>query len=102
MSKISQVFKLKDEIDYKENSIEMKTIEGVKLLGTLMAFDKGKEIPTHTAKGCAFITCLDGKGEITIRDEKFILSQGDSIIIEALAPHSVKALEKYKMLLIVG
>lgn len=102
MSKKSEVFRLKNEIEYRENTIEMKVLEGVKILGTLMAFDKGTEIPTHTSKGCAFLTCLEGIGEIIIKDEKFILHEGESIIIEALAPHSVKAIERYKMLLVVG
>lgn len=98
----SKVFSLKDEIEYKENGIETRVVNfsnGTTV--TLIAFDKGQEITTHTAKGDAFVTCLEGEGEIKINDTSYVLNSGESIIIPALEPHSVKALEKYKMVLVV-
>lgn len=98
----SNIFSLKDEVEYIENGIETRLINFSKgCTATLIAFDKEQEIGTHTAKGDAFVTCLEGKGEIKINDDLYTLNSGESIIIPALEPHSVKALEKYKMLLIV-
>ena len=58
---------LKDQVSYQEGQIVSKTLvqnESVSI--TLFAFDKGEEISTHESGGDAFVTCLDGTGEITI------------------------------------
>ena len=63
----SKSLTLKSQIDYKENSVEQLILaknQGVTMI--LFAFDKGKEIPTHTAPGDAFVTCLEGNGKIIL------------------------------------
>ncbi len=47
----------------------------------ILFFDKGEEISTHESGGDAFVTCLDGVGEITINGEKYELHEGESIIM---------------------
>lgn len=68
---------------------------------TLFAFDKGEEISTHESGGDAFVTCLDGTGEITIDGVKYELHEGESIVMPAKHPHAVYGKEQYKMLLVV-
>ena len=68
---------------------------------TLFSFDKGEEISSHKAGGDAFVTCLDGEGEITIDGEKYILHTGESIVMPKDHPHAVFGKEKFKMLLVV-
>lgn len=68
---------------------------------SLFSFDKGEEISTHESGGDAFVTCLDGVGEITINGEKYELHEGESIIMPAKHPHAVHGKEQFKMLLVV-
>ena len=68
---------------------------------TVFAFDKGTEISTHESGGDAFVTCLDGTGEITIDGVKYELHEGESIVMPAKHPHAVYGKEQYKMLLVV-
>ena len=56
---------------------------------TLFSFDKGEEISSHKSGGDAFVTCLDGEGEITINSVKYILHEGESIVMPAGLPHAV-------------
>ncbi|MCC2728614.1 cupin domain-containing protein, partial [Blautia sp. MSK22_86] len=49
----------------------------------------------------AFVTCLDGTGEITIDGVKYELHEGESIVMPAKHPHAVYGKEQYKMLLVV-
>ena len=56
---------------------------------TLFSFDKGEEISSHKSGGDAFVTCLDGEGEITIDSVKYILHEGESIVMPAGLPHAV-------------
>ena len=68
---------------------------------TLFAFAKGEEISTHESGGDAFVTCLDGVGEVTIDGVKYELHEGDSIVMPAGHPHAVYGKEQFKMLLVV-
>lgn len=98
----AQVMVLRDQVSYQEGQIVSKTLvqnEAVSI--TLFAFDKGEEISTHESGGDAFVTCLDGTGEITIDGVKYELHEGDSIVMPAKHPHAVYGKEQYKMLLVV-
>ena len=99
----SEVLVLKNEISYQEGQIVSKTlIQNQALSITLFAFDKGEEISTHESKGDAFVTCLDGIGEITIDGQKYELKEGQSIVMPANHPHAVFAKETFKMMLVVA
>ena len=98
----AKVMVLKDQVSYQEGQIVSKTLvqnEAVSI--TLFAFDKGEEISTHESGGDAFVTCLDGTGEITIDGVKYELHEGESIVMQAKHPHAVYGKEQYKMLLVV-
>ena len=99
---IAKIMVLKDQVSYQEGQIVSKTLvqnESVSI--TLFAFDKGEEISTHESGGDAFVTCLDGTGEITIDGVKYELHEGESIVMPAKHPHAVYGKEQYKMLLVV-
>ena len=98
----AKVMVLKDQVSYQEGQIVSKTLvqnESVSI--TLFAFDKGEEISTHESGGDAFVTCLDGTGEITIDGVNTKLHEGESIVMPAKHPHAVYGKEQYKMLLVV-
>ena len=76
----AQVLVLRDQVAYQDGQIVSKTLaQHSNVSITLFSFDKGEEISSHKAGGDAFVTCLDGEGEITIDGEKYILHTGESI-----------------------
>ena len=93
---------LAEQVQYLDGQIASKTLaqnDAVSL--TLFAFEKGEEISTHESEGDALVTALDGSGEITIAGKKYTLAAGQSIVMPANTPHAVRALERFKMFLIV-
>ncbi|MFC1532084.1 cupin domain-containing protein [Thermodesulfobacteriota bacterium] len=91
-----------DLVDYQEGSVVSKTLVK-KDTGTvtLFAFDKGQGLSEHTAPFDAMVCVLDGKVEITISGTPVSLSQGEMVIMPANRPHALKAIEKFKMMLIM-
>ena len=93
---------LKSLVDYQEGQVVSKTLaQNDAVSVTLFSFDKGEEISTHESGGDAFVTCLDGVGEITIDGKKYELHEGESIVMPAKHPHAVHGKEQFKMLLVV-
>ena len=98
----AQVLTLRDQVAYGEGQVVSKTLaqnDAVSI--TLFAFDKGEEISSHKSGGDAFVTCLDGEGEITIDGVNYTLTEGQSIVMPAGHPHAVRGKERFKMLLVV-
>ena len=63
----AEVLTLKEQVSYQEGQVVSKTLaQNDAVSVTLFSFDKGEEISTHESGGDAFVTCLDGVGEITI------------------------------------
>ena len=91
---------LVDMAGYAEDSIVSKTILD-KPVGTItfFAFDKGQKLSEHTAKYDAVVQVLDGKALLVIGGEEKEASAGELIVMPANVPHSVNAVEKFKMLL---
>jgi quercetin dioxygenase-like cupin family protein len=94
------IHKLADIADYQKDSIVSKIIID-KDVGsvTYFAFDKGQGLSEHTAPFDAMVTIIEGKTEITISGEKYQLGKNEMIIMPANKPHSLKAIDKFKMLL---
>lgn len=100
--KKAEVLKLKEEVSYQDGQIVSKTLaQNPAVSITLFSFAKGEEISTHESGGDAFVTCLDGVGEVTIDGVKYELYEGDSIVMPAGHPHAVYGKEQFKMLLVV-
>ena len=68
---------------------------------TLFAFDKGEGLSEHTAPFDALVYIADGKAEIKIAGEKNIVSKGEFISMPAKKPHALKAISRFKMLLVM-
>lgn len=98
----AQVMVLKEQVSYQTGQVVNKTLaQNDALSVTLFAFDKDEEISTHESGGDAFVTCLDGVGEITIDGVEYELHEGESIVMPAKHPHAVYGKEQFKMLLVV-
>ena len=97
-----KVLHMAEQVNYQDGQIISRTlVQNSKLSMTLFAFEKDEEISTHESGGDAFVTCLDGTGEITIDGVKYELHEGESIVMPAKHPHAVYGKEQYKMLLVV-
>jgi len=66
---------------------------------TLFAFDQGQELSEHTAPFDALVHVLEGEAEIRISGKPYRLTAGEAIVMPANAPHAIKAIQKFKMLL---
>ena len=97
-----KVVTLKDQVAVESDTIVSKTlVNGDALTMTLFAFDAGQGVSTHSAPGDAFVVCLEGEAEIELNGEKLLIHEGESLIMPAGAPHALKAVKQYKMLLTV-
>lgn len=95
-------FELANVVDYEDGKVSSLTLAQQPGVGmTILAFDAGEGVSTHAAPGDAFVIALDGEAEITIDGKPNHIVKGQSIIMPATIPHSVKAITKFKMLLTV-
>ncbi len=98
----AQAIKVVDMIGYQEGSVVSREIISKKTgTVTLFAFDKGQGLSEHTAPFDALVYCLDGEVEVTISGNPMQLKEGEMVIMPALQPHALKALQRFKMLLIM-
>ena len=96
------VITLKEQVAYQPGQVVSKTLaQNAALSVTLFSFDKGEEISAHSSSGDAFVTCLDGIGQVVIDGKPYELHEGESIVMPAGHPHSVHGKEQFKMLLVV-
>ena len=94
------IFNLENSIEYTDGGVISKQITKSKAGNiTLFSFDKEQGLSEHTAAYDAFAQILDGETEITINGNLYHLKKGESIIMPANIPHSLKATERFKMLL---
>ena len=102
MNIIGEVGKLNSLVDYQEGSVVSKEIiKKEKGTVTLFAFDKGQGLSEHTAPFDALVYIFDGKAEISIAGKQYSLKAGETIIMPANKAHSLKAIDRFKMLLVM-
>jgi quercetin dioxygenase-like cupin family protein len=102
VSLVSNVRPLATLVEYQAGAVVSRQVIA-KPTGTvtLFAFDRGEGLSEHTAPFDALVQVLDGEAEITISRKPFRLGAGDAIIMPANEPHALKALERFKMLLVM-
>lgn len=99
---IAKAFDLAALLDYQDDSVVSREI-AKKDAGTvtLFAFDKGQGLSEHTAPFDALVYIVDGSAQIRIAGKPAIVKKGQMIIMPANKPHALKAVQKFKMLLIM-
>lgn len=87
---------------YQEHSVVSREIIR-KPTGTVsvFSFDEGEGLSEHTAPFDALVYILDGKAEVFIDGRPHQVGQGQMIIMPADHPHALKAVTKFKMLLVL-
>lgn len=99
---IKEVFELKNLVETQVNSVSAQILVNNPAVGMrVLALEKGQQIATHSSKGDAMVTVLEGTGKFTVEDTEYICNAGETLIMPAGKPHSVFAQENFKMLLTV-
>jgi quercetin dioxygenase-like cupin family protein len=93
---------LEDLVNYQDGSVVSREIIR-KSTGTvtLFAFDEGQGLSEHTAPFDALVYVVDGEVEIIISGKPYHLNQGEIVILPANETHALRALSKFKMLLVM-
>ena len=93
---------LKDMVEYQEGAVVSRTIiDKPQGTVTLFAFAEGEGLTEHTTPYDALVQVLDGEVEITIGGKAFHLEGGKMIVMPADIPHALRALGRFKMLLVM-
>jgi len=97
-----KIFRMEDLVAYQDGSIVSKEIVK-KPTGTitLFAFDRDQGLSEHTAPFDALVAMLDGEAEIAISGEPHRLKKGDMIVMPGGKPHALKAIQRFKMMLVM-
>ena len=91
-----------DMIDYQAGAIvSREVVKGKTGTVTVFAFDEGQGLSEHTAPFDALAHVLDGEAEITISGKAHQVRAGEMIIMPANKPHALKAVCRFKMMLVM-
>jgi quercetin dioxygenase-like cupin family protein len=89
-------------IEYQPGSVVSRTLIK-KATGTVtaFAFDAGEGLSEHTAPFDALVLGVDGTAEISIGPEAHRVLAGQLLKLPAGQPHAVKAITRFKMILVM-
>jgi len=68
---------------------------------TIFAFDAGQDVSEHTTACDAYALVLDGRAELNVGEERARAEAGQVVMLPAGVPHSIRAPERFKMLLVM-
>ena len=89
-------------LDYQAGAVVSRTL--VKKEGgtvTAFAFDVGEGLSEHPARFDALVVIVDGEAEISVAGKLHRVSSGQLLQLPAGQPHAVKAVGRFKMVLIM-
>jgi quercetin dioxygenase-like cupin family protein len=99
---IPHIEHLTDSVSYQTGSVVSRQLIKKEAGNvTLFAFDEGEGLSEHTAPYDAFVYLLEGEAEISIAKKPFQLKGGNMIMLPANEPHALKAVTRFKMLLVM-
>lgn len=102
MAKIEKgkVFSAAEGISYADGGVVSKELvhsDGGSI--TLFSFDEGQQLSEHSAPYDALIQVVDGEMELTVEGTAHTIHAGESFIIPSGARHSVRAAQRFKMII---
>ena len=99
---IGKPIKITSLADYQAGAIVSREVLR-KQTGTVttFAFDEGQGISEHTAPFDALVCALEGEVEILIDGKPHRLTGGEMIIMPANKLHALKAVSRFKMMLVM-
>jgi quercetin dioxygenase-like cupin family protein len=92
-----------DLVQYQPGAVVSRTLVK-KPTGTVtaFAFDAGEGLSEHTAPFDALVLMVDGEAEITVLGVTHTVKAADVFMLPAHQPHAVKAVRKFKMILVMS
>ena len=97
---LGQPMELANLADYQEGSVVSRTIISKKTgTVTFFAFDQGQGLSEHTAPFDALVHILEGQAEVVISGKPLHVKKGQIVIMPANQPHSLRAVQKFNMIL---
>jgi quercetin dioxygenase-like cupin family protein len=101
-SLVGQARKLADLVAYQEGAVVSRTVIDKKVgTITIFSFDAGQGLSEHTAPYDAFVYIADGAAEVSIAGQPLTAQAGDMVIMPANQPHALRAVKRFKMLLVM-
>ena len=95
-----KVFKATEVIEYTDGGVVSKEfIHSNAGSVTVFSFDAGQGLSEHTAPFDALIQVIDGVMQLTVEGQTFDIKAGETFIIPSGAHRSVKAVERFKMMI---
>ena len=95
-----KVFVASELVDYTEGGVVSKELVHSNAGSvTLFSFDAGQGLSQHTAPFDAFIQVVDGEMVLNVEGSDHRIKAGESFIIPSGALHSVKAEQRFKMII---
>ncbi|MDK2890195.1 MAG: hypothetical protein PWR21_827 [Methanoculleus sp.] len=93
-----KVLRLADLVAYQDGTVASRMVVN-KPAGsiTLFSFDEDEGLSEHTAPYDVVVTILDGECEVWIAGETHQMSEGETIIFPANAPHALSAITRFNM-----
>ena len=97
-----QVLDMNASIDYATGAVVSKTLLD-KSAGslTLFSFDAGQGLSEHTSPYDATVLIVDGEATLIIGGREVAAKTGDMVIMPAGVPHALRAVQRFKMLLVM-
>lgn len=84
-----------------ENIVSREIIRTKSGTVSVFAFDKGESLSEHTAPFEAMLYVIDGEASVTVSGKVNKVKKNELIMLPANKPHAVKALKRFKMLLVM-
>jgi quercetin dioxygenase-like cupin family protein len=98
----TEPLRLKELVAYQEGSVVSRTLVNEEAgTVTVFAFDIGQGLSEHTAPFNALVIAIEGKVDIRISGKNFHLNEGEMIVMPANKPHAIKAVTRFKMILVM-
>ncbi len=89
-------------VDYQDGAVVSKEIiRKDKGTVSLFAFGQGQGLSQHSAPFDALVYIIDGQAQVNIAGKEHSLAAGKAIIMPANQPHALKAVKRFKMLLVM-
>ena len=89
-------------VNYQDGAIVSREIVSLPTgTMTVFAFDAGEQLSEHTAPFDATVVNLEGEADIVIGGKAHRVKAGEMIIMPAGEPHALKAVKRFKMMLVM-
>lgn len=99
---IANVVNVSKLVDYQDGAVVSRAVMSGKAgTVTMFAFDEGQGLSEHTAPYDAMVQLLEGEAEVAIAGKVLRVQAGEMVIMPAQQPHALKAIKKFKMMLVM-